>query len=316
MRTGLTVSVILHLVLVAWGIITLPSMRSFDPSQIEAVPVDLIPIAAKTDLDKGKKTGALAEKRVADRPAKKLAERAPPPPPVPRPQPPTPAPKPVAADPDPTPPQPDVADAEAEPLPQDEAAATPPKPAEKPLKPPPKAAKVEPPKPDAPAPRPRPDHKPVRVAEAQVQTQPEKKTDASSDDLAALIDRSAPTGSTNTTDEEATLGGRTSNPDAAMTADDLTALRARIESCWTMPSGATSHTELRTVIRISLNEDGSLANVPEVLESPGGTYAVVGPESVVRAIQRCAPYDLLPIEKYADWQEIEITFDPIDKLPG
>ena len=24
----------------------------------------------------------------------------------------------------------------------------------------------------------------------------------------------------------------------------------------------------------------------------------------------------LPIENYSDWQEIEITFDPIDKLPG
>jgi colicin import membrane protein len=100
-----------------------------------------------------------------------------------------------------------------------------------------------------------------------------------------------------------------------MTADELAALRARMEGCWNMPSGATSHVELRTVVRIALNEDGSLSGMPEILESPSGTYAVVAPESVVRAVRRCAPYDL-PVEKYEDWREIEITFDPVDKLPG
>jgi outer membrane biosynthesis protein TonB len=313
MRAGLTVSVILHLVLVAWGIVTLPSMRSFDPSQIEAVPVDFIPIAAKTELDRGKRTAALKEKRVADRPTEKLAERTPPPP-VRRPQPPTPMRKPVVAEPDPLPlKQAKAKPGKPPPSLRDEAPAPQAKPADAPP-PPPAAARAPPANAEAPVPRPRPQL--IRVAEAQVQSQPEKRTDATSDDLAALIDRSEPTGSTNTTEEEATFGGRTTNPDAAMTADETAALRARIESCWSMPSGATSHTELRTVVRIALNEDGSLAGIPEVLEAPSGTYSVVAPESVVRAIRRCAPYDLLPVEKYADWREIEITFDPIDKLPG
>ena len=217
MRTGLTVSVLLHLVLVAWGIVTLPSMRSFDPSQIEAVPVDFIPIADVTDLDKGQKTARC--RRSASEGPRETAESPPPPPPAAT-QPPVPASKPSRRNLTSSPP-PAVAEPSRSHLHHPSGGSTAAKPAAEPPPPPPKAAKVEPPKPDAPTPRPRPEHKPVRlVAEAQVQTQPEKKTDATSDDLAALIDRAEPTGSTNTTDEEATLGGRTSNPDAAMTADE------------------------------------------------------------------------------------------------
>jgi hypothetical protein len=333
MRTGLTLSVLLHLVLVAWGIVTLPSMRSFDASQIEAVPVEFIEVAEVTDLDKGQKTAAPSEKKVTEKPADKVAETPPPPPPAPEPpEPPKiapPEPEPPAAE-APEPPAPAQAEAAPEPEPAPppepaEAKAPPPEPAEE--APPPPAAeappppaavepeKAEAPKAPAPVPRPRPPRPPVRVAEAKIQTEPQKLDDASSDDLAALIDRSEPTGSTNTTETPATLGGRTANPDAKMTVDETAALRARMEGCWNMPSGATSHTELRTVVRIALNQDGSLSGMPQVLESPAGTYAVVAPESVVRAIRRCAPYDL-PVEKYEDWREIEITFDPIDKLPG
>ncbi|MEO8668883.1 MAG: cell envelope integrity protein TolA [Bauldia sp.] len=333
MRTGLTVSVFLHLILVAWGIVTLPSMRSFDPSQIESVPVDFIQIADVTDLDKGQKTAPLLAEKVAEKPAEKIAETPPPPPPAPEPPPvpevKPPAPEPVAeapapvppepkAEPEPPPPPPEPVSApeppppEPAPPPQPAAEAPPPPP---PSPPPPEPVKVEAPKTPAPVPRPRPPRPPVRVAEAQVPSQPKKADDSSSDDLAALIDKSEPTGSTNTTDAPATLGGRTSNPDAKMTADEMSALRARMEGCWSMPSGATSHTELRTVVRIALNEDGSLSGMPEIVESPSGTYAVVAPESVVRAVRRCAPYNL-PVEKYGDWREIEMTFDPVDKLPG
>ena len=133
--------------------------------------------------------------------------------------------------------------------------------------------------------------------------------------MAALIDKAEPTGSTNTTDQPATAGGKTANPDAKMTADEMSALRERMKSCWNPPQGATSHVELRTVVKVELNEDGSLAGVPQIIEAPSGTYARSAPESVVRAIRRCEPYTL-PAEKYDEWREIEITFDPVDLFPG
>jgi len=48
---------------------------------------------------------------------------------------------------------------------------------------------------------------------------------------------------------------------------------------------------------------------PQVVEAPVGRYANTAPESAVRAVRACAPY-VLPPEKYPDWKEVKITFDP------
>ena len=61
MRTGLAVSVVGHLLLIAWGVFTLATPRPLDIS-IEAVPVDLIPTGEITKLDRGKETASLVGK--------------------------------------------------------------------------------------------------------------------------------------------------------------------------------------------------------------------------------------------------------------
>jgi hypothetical protein len=96
-----------------------------------------------------------------------------------------------------------------------------------------------------------------------------------------------------------------------MTQTELNALAAKMRSCWSPPLGATGADELRTVVLIRLNRDGSLAGAPQIVSRPPGRYETTAPESVVRAIGRCAPYDL-PTDKYAEWREIEFDFYPVD----
>jgi hypothetical protein len=96
-----------------------------------------------------------------------------------------------------------------------------------------------------------------------------------------------------------------------MTQNELDALRARISQCWSPPIGWTDPSEVRVVMKMDLNQDGSVAGNPQVVAAPGGRYAQTAPESAARAIRRCAPY-VLPPEKYAEWQEIQIVFDPTD----
>ena len=60
MRKGLAASAALHLALIAWGLFTLPPPKPLDASQIEAIPVDLVPVAETTKLDKGSVTAAIA----------------------------------------------------------------------------------------------------------------------------------------------------------------------------------------------------------------------------------------------------------------
>ena len=64
-----------------------------------------------------------------------------------------------------------------------------------------------------------------------------------------------------------------------MTENELDALTARIQSCWIVPQGATSADEVRTVITIHFNQDGSLQGEPEVTSRPTGRYSEIAPAS-------------------------------------
>jgi colicin import membrane protein len=96
-----------------------------------------------------------------------------------------------------------------------------------------------------------------------------------------------------------------------MTANELDLLRARLAQCWSPPLGWTDPAEVRVVLMLELNEDGSVAGTPQVLEAPPGSYATTAPESALRAVRRCAPYNL-PAEKYDAWKQVKVTFDPRD----
>jgi len=73
MRAGLTVSVVGHLLILAWGVFTLASPKPLEVV-IEAVPVDLIPVGDITRLDKGKQTAELLAKPSPNDPNDKPAE--------------------------------------------------------------------------------------------------------------------------------------------------------------------------------------------------------------------------------------------------
>ncbi|MHA1548260.1 MAG: cell envelope integrity protein TolA [Alphaproteobacteria bacterium] len=93
--------------------------------------------------------------------------------------------------------------------------------------------------------------------------------------------------------------------------NELDALRSQLRACWSVPLGWTDPSEVRVVLRLFLNPDGTVAGQPRVVETPSGRYSTAAPESALRAVRRCAPYNL-PREKYAAWKEILVHFDPVD----
>jgi tetratricopeptide (TPR) repeat protein len=95
-----------------------------------------------------------------------------------------------------------------------------------------------------------------------------------------------------------------------LTADELDGLRSRLVQCWDPPPGFTDPAQVRVILMLNLNRDGSFGNA-EVLESPQGQYSNSAPESAVRAVRRCAPYNLPP-EKYDAWKQVRVTFEPRD----
>jgi len=291
MRAGLTVSLVGHAVLIAWGVLALPATKPLDTSQIEAIPVDFVTVTDTTSLPKGLQTADLVQDVKPPEPAPTKDE----PPPLPKPTPPEPKPTP----PQPAPPPPPSPSPAPEPVPQPQAKVDAP--------PPPPQAPTSAPTPRLSPPQPKPAPK-----VAKKQDQP-----FDIDKLTAMLDKppaqpSQPAPRPQPADKStATIGSPIGASDAKMTASELDALRARLSQCWSPPIGWSDPAEVRVVLMIYLNADGTIGGNPQVLQAPQGRYAQAAPESAVRAVRRCAPYNLPP-EKYEAWKQVKVTFDPTD----
>lgn len=103
----------------------------------------------------------------------------------------------------------------------------------------------------------------------------------------------------------------------AMTMTEIDALRAQMQRCWSIPAGAADAENLIVRVNIALNPDGSLSRAPQVIGAPlsQSNYYQVAAEAALRAVRLCAPYTLPP-EKYSNWRDINMTFDPRAMLGG
>lgn len=90
---------------------------------------------------------------------------------------------------------------------------------------------------------------------------------------------------------------------------ELDALRAQIEACWNFPAGVVDAKQLIVKVQLQLNRDGSVLAEPVVTNRSGHPQFQLAVEAATRAIRRCQPYRL-PIAKYEAWRDVEVTFDP------
>lgn len=107
------------------------------------------------------------------------------------------------------------------------------------------------------------------------------------------------------------LASAPASADNKLPADIGSKLRDQISGCWNMPAGGATS---KVTVRMTLKRDGSIDEQP-VIQKPSNEPALASYEqSVLRAMQRCAPYKLLAghPDSYDDWRELIITFDPAD----
>ncbi len=98
---------------------------------------------------------------------------------------------------------------------------------------------------------------------------------------------------------------------SALTMTEIDALRSQLAKCWNVPVGAPDPAALVFRVRVFLNEDGTIASAPQLVDQGnlGDPYFRAAADSAIRAVHICGPYQLPP-EKYASWSEIVIKFDP------
>ena len=142
----------------------------------------------------------------------------------------------------------------------------------------------------------------------------ENETEQSTiDDIAALLNRQEPGASgARRSDDQASLGGNRTSPEARLSRSELDGLRSAIERCWSVPAGLADAEDMRATVTMQLAPDGTIQGRPSVDASGGGE----GPRkafacSVLRAVNRCAPYSL-PADKYDTWSEVVVNFSAAD----
>ncbi|MDU9002451.1 energy transducer TonB [Sedimentitalea todarodis] len=115
----------------------------------------------------------------------------------------------------------------------------------------------------------------------------------------------------------AALAGPATEPDAPvgppLSAGEKDALRVAVSQCWNVDVGGKS-SQVVVTVAMSLDQSGKvIGNSVRLLGSEGGNEQSVQTafQAARRAILRCQKtgYEL-PADKYAQWRDIEMTFNP------
>ena len=347
MKFGIIISALFHSAILGWGLFWLAPPKSFEVADIEALPVDIIPVASITQIQEGERDASAAERAApapterqdvvedaqntgnndidlkttpTERPSDRSIEAASEPEkakvanPVPSTQAeevPQPAEKP-------------------EPVPATEVAALP-EPQQE-VVPDPVAEAIadsEDVKPEfaalpdkVPTPKSRPERPKAQTAKTterknnQDQSQPTKlasarDTEFNADEVAALLNRQDPAGGgAKRGTQEAALGGRTTTAGSELSQSEMDALRGQIQRCWQIVPGMADGADVRVRVTMRLNRSGEIEGQPAVDASGGSerTRRVLA-GGARRAVLRCAPYNLPP-EKYETWADVVVNFDP------
>lgn len=159
-------------------------------------------------------------------------------------------------------------------------------------------------------------------AEAKAKKQAELADKFSAGDIRQLLASKEPSQSTGATAREvsktASLGTATGssqrlNPSQR---DQLMGLlRDQLHRCWQAPMAVqNSGSPPVPSVRVKLNQDGSLASDPTIMNSSSDTLFRTVADSATRATRRCAPLKI-PAQFapfYQDWKDLVVNFDPRD----
>jgi outer membrane biosynthesis protein TonB len=296
MKTGLTVSALIHAALLLWGVISFVA-KPLEAKPNDALPVDIISDKQFSEITKGVKNApkdkplaALAEKIAEPKPVDDSAAKV--------------TDKKVL----------DAAKAETPPPPAEQQVA---KPADA------KPEKKEPPKIDPIAEtlkkeeaKKKAEEKAKAKAAAQHPPKPQPQFDPTK--IAALLDKREPTRQASAAQElsPAPSLGKSDGKAASLSQSEIDALRKRLSECWSPPAGAIDGGNLKVVLRVLFKKDGNVATPPQLVMATASPFGPAMAESAKRAVLGCQPFTMLRADHYDLWKDIEMTFDPREMFGG
>ncbi len=324
MKTSLIVSGILHLVLFAAIFLNFSSSQNSVAPPLGPVPIEITATSETTEQKAGKADGK-ADKTTPPKLDEKKSDAAPEPVPTPQVTEKPAIRQAAAAPPPPT---------KVEPTPEPEKKAEPEKAAEVEKKPEPEAAppekKPEPPKPKKveekpkPKPKPKPEPEKDRIADIIRPKAPEQPSKFDPNRISALLNKDPTAGDVAPSEQQPKLGRPPSSfQDQALgvergagdklTANELDAFVQRMSECWDLPGGLGGDV-VQVKLRIELRATGDLARPPQIVNFGNSPFFQAAADSAVRAVQKCAPYSFMPADKYDQWRDMTLNFNPSQML--
>lgn len=154
-----------------------------------------------------------------------------------------------------------------------------------------------------------PGRRPAAPAPRVVETPAPSQDDATDDAAAAAIAAAVAEAQTETA---APTPAAPSGP--PLSAGEKESLRVAVSSCWNVGSLSSEALQTTVVVSVAMNQNGTpIVNSIQMESSSGGSTAAARQafEAARRAVIRCGSsgYDL-PSEKFGQWQNIEMTFNP------
>lgn len=137
------------------------------------------------------------------------------------------------------------------------------------------------------------------------------------DELAKTTETKEPDNQSEALDTAPGVSERVFRNSQPLSMSQIDAIRKQIEKCWNMPAGARYAEDLVVEVGVTLNRDGSVRDA-RALASGGqmdDPFYRAAAESAVRAILNpaCSTFNL-PEDKYDEWREMILRFDPRDML--
>ena len=172
----------------------------------------------------------------------------------------------------------------------------------------PRPARPEPPREVAAAPAPRPPAPPTPPAAAEPAGAP-----GAGGAVAGRGDRSSGCGPAGGAPGEGTAAATSLPVGPPITSAERDGLKLAVQRCWNVPAGLRDAQELKVTLAAELTAQGEVIagsiRLVEPAAAPDGRFQQAF-EAGRRALIRCSPYTDLPREKYAQWRNIEVVFNP------
>ncbi|MFC0239920.1 hypothetical protein [Rhodopseudomonas telluris] len=97
---------------------------------------------------------------------------------------------------------------------------------------------------------------------------------------------------------------------ADISAEAIAALRRKLKSCAALPAGIAPSDNVKIILRVPLLPDGRLAQEPFVIEASASTKGPALMKGAIQALTACQPYSMLPADKYKEWKVLDLDFTP------